>query len=217
MKKSAMNIAATVMLCGLLASLSACQQPEGPAEKAGKEVDNAVGQVGQQRGARTFERDLAGLQHITAVGNLKGGAGVLLHKQDGDAAGSQRDDGSQDLIHQCRRQAERRLVQHQHVAALRQRLGQVQPAALAAGYWFLMRQPPTAPPVGVRINTVQPADVPRTFQAPALVKAAEPQPLKIAAAGKVQSFGRGRSLRWMTPPAPGFTTTLLLPAPLPGG
>ncbi|TAJ89222.1 helix-turn-helix domain-containing protein [Reyranella sp.] len=39
----------------------------------------------------------------------------------------------------------------------------------------------------------------------------------LAAAGKVQSFGRGRSLRWMTPPVPGFTTTLLLPAPLPGG
>ncbi|MCA0246280.1 MAG: helix-turn-helix domain-containing protein [Proteobacteria bacterium] len=39
----------------------------------------------------------------------------------------------------------------------------------------------------------------------------------LAAAGKVQSFGRGRSLRWMTPPTPGFTTTLLLPAPLPGG
>ncbi|MGA2128245.1 MAG: helix-turn-helix domain-containing protein, partial [Xanthobacteraceae bacterium] len=36
-----------------------------------------------------------------------------------------------------------------------------------------------------------------------------------AAAGKVQSFGRGRARRWMTPPAPGFTTTLLLPAPLP--
>jgi len=36
----------------------------------------------------------------------------------------------------------------------------------------------------------------------------------LAAAGKVQSFGRGRARRWMTPPAPGFTTTLLLPAPL---
>jgi hypothetical protein len=33
---------------------------------------------------------------------------------------------------------------------------------------------------------------------------------------KVQSFGRARSRRWMTPPLPGFTTTLLLPAPLPG-
>ena len=39
----------------------------------------------------------------------------------------------------------------------------------------------------------------------------------LAAAGKVQSFGRGRAHRWMTPPIPGFTTTLLLPAPLPSG
>jgi hypothetical protein len=37
----------------------------------------------------------------------------------------------------------------------------------------------------------------------------------LAAAGKVQSFGRGRTRRWMTPPPPGFTTTLLLPGPLP--
>ena len=37
----------------------------------------------------------------------------------------------------------------------------------------------------------------------------------LAVAGKVQSFGRGRARRWMTPPVPGFTTTLLLPAPLP--
>lgn len=37
----------------------------------------------------------------------------------------------------------------------------------------------------------------------------------LAAAGKAQSFGRGRARRWMTPPMPGFTTTLLLPAPLP--
>jgi hypothetical protein len=37
----------------------------------------------------------------------------------------------------------------------------------------------------------------------------------LAAAGKVQPFGRGRARRWMTPPVPGFTTTLLLPSPLP--
>jgi hypothetical protein len=37
----------------------------------------------------------------------------------------------------------------------------------------------------------------------------------LAAEGKVQSFGRGRARRWLTPPVPGFTTTLLLPAPLP--
>jgi tetratricopeptide (TPR) repeat protein len=37
----------------------------------------------------------------------------------------------------------------------------------------------------------------------------------LAAAGKVQSYGRGRARRWMTRPVPGFTTTLLLPGPLP--
>lgn len=36
----------------------------------------------------------------------------------------------------------------------------------------------------------------------------------LAAAGKVQAFGRGRARRWVTPPPPGFTTTLLLPAPI---
>ncbi|WP_454719826.1 MULTISPECIES: helix-turn-helix domain-containing protein [Cupriavidus] len=38
----------------------------------------------------------------------------------------------------------------------------------------------------------------------------------LAAAGKAQPFGHGRARRWTTPPAPGFATTLLLPAPLPG-
>jgi hypothetical protein len=40
---------------------------------------------------------------------------------------------------------------------------------------------------------------------------------QLATAGKVQSYGRGRARRWMTPPVPGFATTLLLPAPLPSG
>jgi hypothetical protein len=39
----------------------------------------------------------------------------------------------------------------------------------------------------------------------------------LAAAGQVQSLGRGRARRWITPPVPGFTTTLLLPAALPDG
>jgi hypothetical protein len=38
----------------------------------------------------------------------------------------------------------------------------------------------------------------------------------LAQAGKVQSFGYARARRWLTPPLPGFTTTLLLPAALPG-
>ena len=38
---------------------------------------------------------------------------------------------------------------------------------------------------------------------------------ELAAAGKVQSFGRGPARRWITAPVPGFPTTLLLPGPLP--
>lgn len=38
----------------------------------------------------------------------------------------------------------------------------------------------------------------------------------LAAAGKVQGFGRGRARRWTTPPMPGFATALLLPMPVPG-
>jgi len=37
----------------------------------------------------------------------------------------------------------------------------------------------------------------------------------LAAAGKVQPFGRGRARRWMTPLVPGFPTILLLPGLLP--
>jgi len=39
---------------------------------------------------------------------------------------------------------------------------------------------------------------------------------ELKGAGQVQWFGRGRARRWMTPPVPGFPTTLLLPGPLPG-
>ena len=39
----------------------------------------------------------------------------------------------------------------------------------------------------------------------------------LAIAGKVQSHGRGRARRWLTAPVLGFTTTLLLPGPLPSG
>jgi hypothetical protein len=39
----------------------------------------------------------------------------------------------------------------------------------------------------------------------------------LGAAGKAQAFGCGRARRWVTPPLPGFATTLLLPPPLPTG
>jgi hypothetical protein len=37
----------------------------------------------------------------------------------------------------------------------------------------------------------------------------------LVATGKVQSFGRARARRWMIPPGPGLTSTLLLAVPLP--
>jgi tetratricopeptide (TPR) repeat protein len=37
----------------------------------------------------------------------------------------------------------------------------------------------------------------------------------LAEAGKVQAFGRGQACRWVSSTLPGFTTTLLLPGPLP--
>jgi tetratricopeptide (TPR) repeat protein len=37
----------------------------------------------------------------------------------------------------------------------------------------------------------------------------------LASAGKVEALGHGRARRWVSPPLPGFTTTLLLPGPLP--
>jgi hypothetical protein len=36
----------------------------------------------------------------------------------------------------------------------------------------------------------------------------------LAEEGKVQAMGQARARRWMTPPVPGFPTTLLLPAPI---
>jgi hypothetical protein len=38
----------------------------------------------------------------------------------------------------------------------------------------------------------------------------------LAESGKVRALGRGRARRWLASPLPGFTTALLLPAPLPG-
>ncbi len=40
---------------------------------------------------------------------------------------------------------------------------------------------------------------------------------ELTAESKVQAVGRGRARRWMTPPVPGFPTSLLLTGPLPGG
>jgi predicted small secreted protein len=48
MLKFRKTVKAVVVMSALLAALSACQKQEGPAERAGKEADKAMGKVGQQ-------------------------------------------------------------------------------------------------------------------------------------------------------------------------
>ena len=48
MMKLAKSVSAAVVMSALLAALSGCQKQEGPAERAGKEVDKATEKVGEQ-------------------------------------------------------------------------------------------------------------------------------------------------------------------------
>ncbi len=48
MKKTSQKIAAGLVTAVMIATLSACKKPEGPAEHAGKEIDKAVDNAGQQ-------------------------------------------------------------------------------------------------------------------------------------------------------------------------
>ena len=46
--KFKMTIGAAAVMAALLAALSGCQKPEGPAEKAGKKVDQTVEKAGEK-------------------------------------------------------------------------------------------------------------------------------------------------------------------------
>lgn len=46
--KLGMNVSTALVMSALLVALSGCQQREGPAEKAGKELDKAATKAGQQ-------------------------------------------------------------------------------------------------------------------------------------------------------------------------
>ncbi len=48
MMKRNKSLGASLALAAMILTLSACQKQEGPAERAGKEVDKAVDKVGQQ-------------------------------------------------------------------------------------------------------------------------------------------------------------------------
>lgn len=48
MMKYRLTVNTSLIVCALLAALAGCQKQEGPAERAGKEVDKATEKVGQQ-------------------------------------------------------------------------------------------------------------------------------------------------------------------------
>lgn len=57
--------------------------------------------------------------------------------------------------------------------------------AVAAYYFLVLRQPQSPPAVSVSVSVAKPEDVTRSFATAAVVKAAEPQPLKIEGDGTV--------------------------------
>jgi predicted small secreted protein len=48
MNKSSRNVMTALIAGALIAGLSACQKEEGPAERAGKAMDNAVKKAGEE-------------------------------------------------------------------------------------------------------------------------------------------------------------------------
>lgn len=48
MSQTTIRVAALLASIALIAAVGGCQQQEGPAERAGKQVDKAVDKVGQQ-------------------------------------------------------------------------------------------------------------------------------------------------------------------------
>jgi len=48
MMKFGKNVSVALAMCVFLAAISGCQKQEGPAEKAGKEVDQAVEKAGEK-------------------------------------------------------------------------------------------------------------------------------------------------------------------------
>lgn len=48
MMKPGKTVSAALIISGLLIALSGCQKQEGPAEQAGKDIDNATEQAGEK-------------------------------------------------------------------------------------------------------------------------------------------------------------------------
>ena len=84
--------------------------------------------------AGTGHHDATGLQQVRVLGEFQRQTGVLLDQQDADAgvlANPAQD--AENLLHDQRRQAERRLIQQQQARAQHQGAGNRQHLLLAAG------------------------------------------------------------------------------------
>ena len=83
------------------------------------------------RGA--LEDDLAGFEHVAAIGDSQGRTGVLLDQQDRQAAALEVDDGLVDVLHNQRGDAQRRLIHHQQSRPRHQSPADGQHLLLTAG------------------------------------------------------------------------------------
>ena len=89
--------------------------------------------AGEQLLAGAGEHDLADLEHVALGGPLQGGLGVLLDEQDRGALLLERGHGRHDLLHHQRRQAHRRLVEHEQLGAAHHRPAHGEHLLLATG------------------------------------------------------------------------------------
>ncbi len=89
--------------------------------------------AGEQLLAGAGEHDVADLEHVALGGPLQGGLGVLLDEQDGGALLLQGGHRGHDPLHHQRRQAHRRLVEHEQLGAAHHRPAHGEHLLLATG------------------------------------------------------------------------------------
>src|SRR4051794_6045968 len=87
----------------------------------------------QQILAAAVERDASGLDDIAVVGQRQGGLRILLDEQDRRSLLLQFADDGEDALHHDRRQAHRRLVEHEQLRAAHHRPADSEHLLLAAG------------------------------------------------------------------------------------
>src|SRR5436305_14698557 len=80
---------------------------------ADAEIGGIEMEVGFERRGSIVENDFAAAHDVASLGYGKGAFGVLLDQEDGDAFGADGAEEVVDLVDDCWREAEGRLVEHQ--------------------------------------------------------------------------------------------------------